>query len=327
MCLRLVHFPPSTSRRYLPNSAASTVSSNFICRISPCRLTWNTRSIDGQRGDLRYKSGLDSDEVDDYDCSNVPPSFIMNVPFPNYSSSNDQSLASLSTLPYQQGSEQTSCHLPPPQPTRGGLAYPHDLANYSSRPIDSSFPTALPTSTTPFSQNAYGSQVSSRHGLLQPSYSQSAHQFPIVQDLHHPTSPLSYQPPHGLQAQGRLPELLPMPIGGLTQSSGTSTNSMYSFSSASTNAHHEPPPTHVVGSQGRRGILPSAAGRPPAVSNGGVPNVKTSTLPAKDADGKFPCPHCSKTYLHAKHLKRHLLRRESYPTRPCAKLINLRHWR
>ena len=33
-------------------------------------------------------------------------------------------------------------------------------------------------------------------------------------------------------------------------------------------------------------------------------------IPAKDADGKFPCPHCNKTYLHAKHLKRHLLRRE-----------------
>ncbi|EGD98513.1 hypothetical protein TESG_05885, partial [Trichophyton tonsurans CBS 112818] len=31
-------------------------------------------------------------------------------------------------------------------------------------------------------------------------------------------------------------------------------------------------------------------------------------IPAKDADGKFPCPHCNKTYLHAKHLKRHLLR-------------------
>jgi len=31
-------------------------------------------------------------------------------------------------------------------------------------------------------------------------------------------------------------------------------------------------------------------------------------IPQKDADGKFPCPHCTKTYLHAKHLKRHLLR-------------------
>ncbi|KAF3942035.1 hypothetical protein ABW19_dt0201111 [Dactylella cylindrospora] len=30
--------------------------------------------------------------------------------------------------------------------------------------------------------------------------------------------------------------------------------------------------------------------------------------PTKDANGKFPCPYCTKTYLHAKHLKRHLLR-------------------
>ena len=29
----------------------------------------------------------------------------------------------------------------------------------------------------------------------------------------------------------------------------------------------------------------------------------------KDADDKFPCPHCNKTYLHDKHLKRHMLRR------------------
>ena len=69
-------------------------------------------------------------------------------------------------------------------------------------------------------------------------------------------------------------------------------------------------PTHVVGSQGRRGILPSAPGRP-AVSASGTGSAKNAAIPAKDADGKFPCPHCTKTYLHAKHLKRHLLRRES----------------
>lgn len=69
------------------------------------------------------------------------------------------------------------------------------------------------------------------------------------------------------------------------------------------------PPTHVVGSQGRRGILPSAPGRP-AVTATATGN-KAAMIPAKDADGKFPCPHCTKTYLHAKHLKRHLLRRKS----------------
>ncbi|KKY19205.1 putative c2h2 transcription factor [Phaeomoniella chlamydospora] len=66
-------------------------------------------------------------------------------------------------------------------------------------------------------------------------------------------------------------------------------------------------PTHVVGSQGRRGILPSAPGRPGAVPNGANGTAKNA-IPPKDADGKFPCPNCNKTYLHAKHLKRHLLR-------------------
>jgi len=64
----------------------------------------------------------------------------------------------------------------------------------------------------------------------------------------------------------------------------------------------DPEPTHVVGQQGRRGVLPSAPGR-------AVPGPGKSLIPQKDADGKFPCPHCTKTYLHAKHLKRHLLRR------------------
>ena len=70
---------------------------------------------------------------------------------------------------------------------------------------------------------------------------------------------------------------------------------------------NEEAPTHVVGSQGRRGILPSAPGRPNPQSQGSTQSSK-SMIPQKDADGKFPCPHCNKTYLHAKHLKRHLLR-------------------
>jgi hypothetical protein len=67
----------------------------------------------------------------------------------------------------------------------------------------------------------------------------------------------------------------------------------------------EQEPTHVVGQQGRRGILPSAAGRP-------TPNGKMA-IPPKNEEGKFPCPHCTKTYLHAKHLKRHMLRRKLVP--------------
>ncbi|KAL8243751.1 hypothetical protein R6Q59_010009 [Mikania micrantha] len=70
----------------------------------------------------------------------------------------------------------------------------------------------------------------------------------------------------------------------------------------------DPTRTHVVGSQGRRGILPSAPGRPPVMTNGMNGSPKANAIPQKDADGKFPCPNCTKTYLHAKHLKRHMLR-------------------
>ncbi|KAK2067569.1 hypothetical protein P8C59_001298 [Phyllachora maydis] len=45
----------------------------------------------------------------------------------------------------------------------------------------------------------------------------------------------------------------------------------------------------------------------PAPAPAGSATAKAQ-IPQKDADGKFPCPHCTKTYLHAKHLKRHLLR-------------------
>ncbi|KAF1980219.1 hypothetical protein BU23DRAFT_4708 [Bimuria novae-zelandiae CBS 107.79] len=61
-------------------------------------------------------------------------------------------------------------------------------------------------------------------------------------------------------------------------------------------------PVHVVGQQGRRGVLPTHPGRPsPAIG-------KTMANPTKNAEGKYECPHCNKTYLHLKHLKRHLLR-------------------
>lgn len=86
----------------------------------------------------------------------------------------------------------------------------------------------------------------------------------------------------------------------------------------------EEQPTHVVGSQGRRGILPSAPGRPPV---GATTGAKGTVVPQKDADGKFPCPHCTKTYLHAKHLKRHLLRREYREPDRIFFLTFSRYWR
>ncbi|KAL7903954.1 hypothetical protein GGI35DRAFT_464636 [Trichoderma velutinum] len=65
-------------------------------------------------------------------------------------------------------------------------------------------------------------------------------------------------------------------------------------------------PTHVIKSQDHRGILRSAPRRPAAKpARTGAKNI---VVPVKDADGKLPCPQCTKTYLHAKYLKRHLRR-------------------
>ncbi|KAI1823109.1 hypothetical protein F4861DRAFT_531806 [Xylaria intraflava] len=116
------------------------------------------------------------------------------------------------------------------------------------------------------------------------------------------------QPIAPAPAAVRPPVLRPMPAGGVIPQSG-----MSSPYTGSPMMGHQPSlvqdteqPTHVVGSQGRRGILPSAPGRPAAPTGTGA--SKNTVIPQKDADGKFPCPHCTKTYLHAKHLKRHLLR-------------------
>jgi hypothetical protein len=112
--------------------------------------------------------------------------------------------------------------------------------------------------------------------------------------------------------QGRMQPhpLAPMPPqNGMHMQPGM--HSPYGQPNMMTQNMMEDQPTHVVGSQGRRGILPSAPGRP-AVTATGTGSTKNAMIPAKDADGKFPCPHCTKTYLHAKHLKRHLLRRKSF---------------
>ena len=112
------------------------------------------------------------------------------------------------------------------------------------------------------------------------------------------------------------PVLRPMPPGGVLQQNINNgyqqpggNNMLPVMPPITTVLQEENGPTHVVGSQGRRGILPSAPGRP-AAPQAGSGNTKSAVIPVKDADGKFPCPHCTKTYLHAKHLKRHLLRRE-----------------
>lgn len=95
------------------------------------------------------------------------------------------------------------------------------------------------------------------------------------------------QPIAPAPAQGRLPPpLRPMPSGGLQMNNNM--NSPYGqphMMGQSSLLQEQEQPTHVVGSQGRRGILPSAPGRP-AVTATGTGTTKNAMIPAKDADGK-----------------------------------------
>ncbi|KAH6614588.1 hypothetical protein B0J18DRAFT_494182 [Chaetomium sp. MPI-SDFR-AT-0129] len=162
----------------------------------------------------------------------------------------------------------------PPQPSQNagrGSAYSMGNSSYPQQPLPGASSNMTPQTTTA-----------------------ASHPQPIA--------------PAPATAGSRAPPMLrPMPAGGVMPQAGM--NLPYGQSPLMPQTSMLPesdPPTHVVGSQGRRGILPSAPGRP-AVPAAGSAQAKNQ-IPQKDADGKFPCPHCTKTYLHAKHLKRHLLR-------------------
>lgn len=214
------------------------------------------------------------------------------------------------SYPLPQISRPNSHTLPPLPTQRSALAFANGLFGQTSRPSPQA---SYSTSGDLFSQPAlqgYGRYQSShttysQHQQYSVNHSYGTHQ----QNFDH--YPLNQALDMG---QGRLPDLLPMPFGSMSQPSVSSASQTPLQSLSAPVTPLEPAgyvqPTHVVGSQGRRGILPSAEGRPAAVTNSGPTSTKSSTIPVKDADGKFPCPHCNKTYLHAKHLKRHLLRRK-----------------
>ncbi|CAN9179782.1 hypothetical protein AA0119_g4961 [Alternaria tenuissima] len=166
---------------------------------------------------------------------------------------------------------------------------------------------------------------------------QSGGQYPLYG---HNSNPHTPQPPHtpvtsAANGSSTMPPLQhpplrplqPTPSSYLPMSSAYSQAPMLSTASAHTNGHQlggppgmgglghasmyahppvlpnqEPEPVHVVGQQGRRGVLPTHPGRPAPAAG------KTPTTATKNAEGKYECPHCNKTYLHLKHLKRHLLR-------------------
>ncbi|KAI1470433.1 fungal-specific transcription factor domain-containing protein [Daldinia caldariorum] len=148
------------------------------------------------------------------------------------------------------------------------------------------------------------------YGMMPNQYQQPQQGYPTSSSMMPQTSVAAShpQPIAPAPAAARPPVLRPMPAGGVMPQTGLPSP----YSGSPMMPHQQSllqdneQPTHVVGSQGRRGILPSAPGRPAAPTGSGA--SKNTVIPQKDADGKFPCPHCTKTYLHAKHLKRHLLR-------------------
>ncbi|KAI0152214.1 fungal-specific transcription factor domain-containing protein [Hypoxylon sp. NC0597] len=148
------------------------------------------------------------------------------------------------------------------------------------------------------------------YGMMPSQYQQPQQGYPTTTSMMPQTSVAAShpQPIAPAPAAARPPVLRPMPAGGVMPQTGLPSP----YSGSPMMPHQQSllqdneQPTHVVGSQGRRGILPSAPGRPAAPTGSGA--SKNTVIPQKDADGKFPCPHCTKTYLHAKHLKRHLLR-------------------
>ncbi|KAI5868657.1 fungal-specific transcription factor domain-containing protein [Durotheca rogersii] len=148
------------------------------------------------------------------------------------------------------------------------------------------------------------------YGMMPNQYQPTQQGYPTSPSMMPQTSVAAShpQPIAPAPAVARPPVLRPMPAGGVMPQTGLPSpyggSPMMPHQQSLLQDNEQP--THVVGSQGRRGILPSAPGRPAAPTGSGA--SKNTVIPQKDADGKFPCPHCTKTYLHAKHLKRHLLR-------------------
>ena len=210
---------------------------------------------------------------------------------------------------YSHVPQQISHTLPPLQPQRAALAFANDLFSQTPHSLQSS----NASQSGQFSD--YVSHGQSRQLPVQAAYPPLLHQYSNPSAyISLPSHALPYDQNHASAlTQTSLPDIRSLPLSSINQPPILSTgyDSAPSFSvQGSTLEPSESPRTHVVGSQGRRGILPSAAGRPAAATVEGNLSAKTSVVPNKDADGKYPCPHCNKTYLHAKHLKRHLLRRE-----------------
>lgn len=219
--------------------------------------------------------------------------------------------------------------LPPLQPHHTQSPTPHPYMAQQYRPDLSRFPASThdvyaAAPTAPIMPHTSVGSLAPSSLLPHPDFQTQAHpsqSYPPPPSVLPPSSTAqSYpQPIAPAPPRDRRPDFNGLPSGAFSYSDGKSWGMGPDMNGANGSPYgangtpygaKDPPRTQVVGSQGRRGILPSVPGRVTPVANGVNGSAKSTTIPAKDADGKFPCPHCNKTYLHAKHLKRHLLRRE-----------------
>lgn len=230
---------------------------------------------------------------------------LSSMPMPQYTMQPQYPVSQAHTLPPLQPHHTQS---PAPhymtQPYRPDMSrYPtttaHDVYATSTAPmaphttVGSLPPSSFLTHSAQHAPPQQPQQYHSPHNLLPPA--SNAQSYP---------QPIAPAPP-----RDRRPDFASVPSGAFSYPDGKApvwASPDMTGANGATPYGKEPPRTQVVGSQGRRGILPSVPGR--AAVNGVNGTAKNTTIPAKDADGKFPCPHCNKTYLHAKHLKRHLLR-------------------
>lgn len=191
----------------------------------------------------------------------------------NASSANQHQYSALPGIaPHQL--QQNGHTLPPLQAQHHGMPMQHSMY---AQPGSGQHPSSGPN--TPGSAgHGYQMQHAMQNNSYQPrqSYNTSMPQ----NTMSHNQSALGQGRPNPVP-------LRPMPLGGLQHSTLPTYNSSQMLSQNSMLPVDETP-THVVGSQGRRGILPSAPGKPP-INATGPGASKTTMIPAKDADGKFPC--------------------------------------
>lgn len=245
-----------------------------------------------------------------------------NSALPSTTSSSYASLPSIAPQQLQQNTTLPPQTLPPLQAQHAAIS----MHSMYGQPLSAPH---TPTSTQPntpgstgnggFQQQMASQQPAPRQYHLQPNSSYQQPIQPYTSSSMMPQGSMSMSHPHPQAiapapgpSHNRLVPLRPMNSSAPLHAQHSMHQQMQGGMGSpygQQNNGQEEVPTHVVGSQGRRGILPSAPGRPTVTATGPGAS-KNALIPAKDADGKFPCPHCVKTYLHAKHLKRHLLRRK-----------------